>query len=207
VILRNQAGLSKCYDSATEMSNNRARGGVGSITNMKGKDKLSGYDKYLELAESLNMINAKMISPTDIFFDIRAILKCRWGCEDFFQNSIRCGTRNTTYQERVEMVKSYKDILLVHSNDARELSVAVLEIERTAFLDGYYFACAIRTCNLCKVCTSQLGKPCPTPEKVRPCDQSFGIDVYKTARNLGLPCEVLQSKQDVQNRYGFVLID
>lgn len=152
---------------------------------------MAKFEKYAELAKSLNAINAKIISPQDIFFDIRAILKCRWGCEDLFQNSIRCGTRNISYQERVEMVKGYNNILLVHSHDARELSIAVLEIEKTAFLDGYHFAFAIRTCNLCKICTVQQGNPCPTPEKVRPCDQSFGIDVYKTARNLGLPCEVL----------------
>lgn len=164
-------------------------------------------EKYIHLAKELEMVNAMVISPKEIFFDIRAILKCRWGCEDFFQNNIRCHTRDTTYQERVEMVRRYNDILLVHSHDPRELSDVVLEIERRAFLDGYYFAFAIRTCNLCKVCVIQQGKPCPTPDKVRPCDQSFGIDVYKTARNLGLPCEVLQSKNDIQNRYGFVLLD
>jgi len=164
-------------------------------------------EKYTQLAKELKMVNAMIISPQDICFDIRAILKCRWGCEDFFQEDIRCHTRDTTYQERVEMVKRYNHILLVHSHDARELSVAVLEIERTAFLDGYYFAFAIRTCNLCKVCAVQQGNPCPTPEKVRPCDQSFGIDVYETVRNLGLPCEVLQNRNDIQNRYGFVLLD
>ena len=164
-------------------------------------------EKYIHLVKKLKMVNAMVISPKEIFFDIRAILKCRWGCEDFFQNNIRCHTRDTTYQERVEMVRRYNDILLVHSHDPRELSDVVLEIERRAFLDGYYFAFAIRTCNLCKVCVIQQGKPCPTPDKVRPCDQSFGIDVYKTARNLGLPCEVLQSKKDIQNRYGFVLLD
>jgi len=163
-------------------------------------------EKYIHLAKELKMVNAMVISPKEIFFDIRAILKCRWGCEDFFQNNIRCHTRDTTYQERVEMVRRYNDILLVHSHDPRELSSAVLEIERRAFLDGYYLAFAIRTCNLCKVCVVQQGKPCPTPDKVRPCDQSFGIDVYKTARKLGLPCEVLQSKKDIQNRYGFVLL-
>jgi len=163
--------------------------------------------KYTDLAKSFKAVNAKIISPQDIIFDIRAILKCRWGCEDFFQNSIRCGTRNTSYQERIEMVNAYDNVLLVHSYDARELSIAVLEIEKTAFLDGYYFAFAIRTCNLCNICAVQQGDPCPTPEKIRPCDQSFGIDVYKTARNLGLPCKVLQREQDIQNRYGFVLLD
>jgi predicted metal-binding protein len=163
--------------------------------------------KYVNLAKELGMVNAMLISPGDIFFDIRAILKCRWGCEDFFQNSIRCHARNTTYPERVEMVNRYSHILLLHSHDARGLSKAVLEIERTAFLDGYYFAFAIRTCNLCKICPAQQGNSCPTPDKVRPCDQSFGIDVYKTGRNLKLPCEVLQNKNDIQNRYGFVLLD
>ena len=174
---------------------------------MKGIGKLSKFEKYIASAKSLKAVNAKIISPQDISFDIRAILKCRWGCEDYFQNSVRCGIRDTTYKDRVEMVKSYHNILIVHAHDARRLSIAVLEIERTAFHDGYYFAFAIRTCNLCKVCAAQLGKHCPSPEKVRPCDQNFGIDVYKTARNLGLPCEVLQSEQDTPNRYGFVLLD
>jgi predicted metal-binding protein len=164
-------------------------------------------ERYSRLAKELGMVDAMIISPKDICFDIRAILKCRWGCEDFFQKSVRCHTRDTTYPERVEMIKRYNHILLVHSYDAKTLSEAVLEIERAAFLDGNYFAFAIRFCNLCKACSVKEGKLCPTPEKVRPCDQSFGIDVYKTVRNAGLPCEVLQNKRDTQNRFGFVLID
>jgi predicted metal-binding protein len=87
------------------------------------------------------------------------------------------------------------------------VSRAALEIEKTAFFDGYYLAFAIRYCNLCEDCFIDQGKLRPTPEKERPCDQSFGIDVYQTAKNLGLPCRVLQSKDDVQNRYGFVLLE
>ena len=65
----------------------------------------------------------------------------------------------------------------------------------------------VRACHLCEEYAVKQGNPCPTPEKVRPCDSIFGINVYKTVRNLGLPCEVLKTKDDVQNRYGFVLID
>ena len=164
-------------------------------------------EQYIQLAKELGMVDAVLISPQDIAFDIRAILKCRWGCVDFFQQSIKCHTRNTTYQERVEMIKRYNHILLLHTHNAHKLSKAVLEIERTVFLDGYYFAFGIRYCYLCQECAVYQGRPCPTPEKVRPCDQIFGIDVYKTARNLGLPCEVLHNKDDIQNRYGFVLLD
>ena len=158
------------------------------------------------MAKSLKMINAKIIGPDEIIFDIRAILKCRWGCEDFFNQTIKCNARGSSFQERVEMVKAYQTILIVHSHDTRELSQAALEIEKASFLDGHYFSFALRYCKLCKVCAVDQGKPCPTPEKVRPCDQSFGIDVYKTARNQGLPCDVLQNEKDVQNRYGFVLL-
>ncbi len=164
-------------------------------------------EKYIQLAKKLGMLDAVFISPKDICFDIRAILKCRWGCEDFFRQTIRCHTRDTSYQERLDMIKKYNHILLVRSNDERTLSQAILEIERAAFLDGHYFSFGIRTCNLCKTCAVKENKSCPTPEKVRPCDQSFGIDVYKTVRNLRMPCNVLQNKEDVQNRYGFVLID
>ena len=164
-------------------------------------------NKYIELAKELGMANAKLITAKDIFFDIRAILKCRWGCEDFFQNSIKCHCRDTTLQERMDMIKKYTSILLVHAHDEIKLSAAVLELERAAFFDGYYFAFAVRTCHVCAACAVDQGKPCPTPEKVRPCDQSFGIDVYRTVRNLGLPCAVLRDKNTTQNRYGFVLID
>ena len=167
----------------------------------------SNLNKYVQMAFDLKMVNAKLIMSEDIFFDNRAMLKCLWGCEDFFNRTIKCSTRNTTFQERIDMVKAYKNILLVHSNDAVELSNAVIAIEKAAFMDGYYFAFAVRTCNLCKNCALILSKPCPAPEKIRPCDQSFGIDVYKTVRKQGLPCNVLKNNESTQNRYGFVLIE
>ena len=52
---------------------------------------MAKFEKYTDLAKSLKAVNAKIISPQDIIFDIRAILKCRWGCEDFFPNSIDAG--------------------------------------------------------------------------------------------------------------------
>ena len=130
--------------------------------------RMSDFAKYVALAKKLGMTDAKMISPGDIFFDARAILKCRWGCEDFLEHDIRCDTRGTSYRERVDMVKRYKDILIIHCHDPRGLSRTALEIERAAFLDGFYFAFAIRCCHLCEVCAVAQGKTCPSPERVRP---------------------------------------
>jgi predicted metal-binding protein len=164
-------------------------------------------ERYIQMAKDLKMTNALAITPDDIVFDIRAILKCCWGCEELSEKNIRCQTRNTSYDERLAMIKKYKNILLVHAHDAHELSKVLLAIEIAAFHDGYYFAFALRFCHLCKKCLVAEGKDCPNPSKVRPCEGAFGIDVYKTAHNLGLPCRPLQNKNDEQNRYGFVLID
>lgn len=163
-------------------------------------------EKYVRLAKELGMVNAVLVSSDDIFLDLRAVLKCRWGCEYYSEDSIKCGSRNTTFEERSQMVRNYGRILVLHSHDAAALSRAVLAIERAAFLDGNYFAFAIRACNLCGTCAVKDGGTCVSPEKVRPCDQAFGIDVYRTVNVLGLPCEVLQSREAVQNRYGFVLL-
>lgn len=172
------------------------------------KEKGEIMEKYIAMAKALEMTHAQLISPIDIHFDIRTMLKCRWGCDDsFYQGNIKCYDRRTTYQERVDMIKSYEHILLMHSEDPQKLSAAALEIERAAFLDGYYFASVIRCCNLCKKCSVLNGGTCPTPKKIRPCDSLFGIDMFKTARGLGLPIEVLKDNDESQNRYGFVLID
>lgn len=164
-------------------------------------------EKYMQLAKELHMEHAAVVSPDKIHFDIRAILKCLWGCDDFNKETPRCSNRGLSFRERVEIVQKYRHILVVHAHDGGKLSRAVLEIERQAFLDGYYFAFAVRACNLCVACRIKTGEPCLFPEKVRPCDQMFGIDVYKTVRSLGMPCEVLANSEDVQNRYGFVLLD
>ena len=168
---------------------------------------MASVEKYIDLARNLGMAHAIAIGPEQIFFDIRALLKCRWGCEYGTGENIKCHAMDTSFPERVEMVRAYNCIVMVHSHDATAISKAVLDIERRAFLDGCYFAFAIRACHLCETCSVEQGAPCPTPNRIRPCDSNFGIDTYRTARSLDLPCEVLQNKDDMQNRYGFVLID
>lgn len=164
-------------------------------------------DRYISQGKQMGLSNVALLGPEQVFFDPRAVLKCRWGCEDYFNRSIKCGPRGLSQDECIEMVRRYQNILLLHGHDAHLLSKAVLAVERAAFLDGHYFAFGIRYCKICKVCAVDQGQPCPQPDKVRPCDQAMGIDVYRTAREKGLPCQVLQSKDEVQNRYGFVLID
>ena len=164
--------------------------------------------KYVEMAKESGAVNARIISSAEIYFDRRAILKCLWGCEFHLQNeAMKCGARGLNFEECRKSVNAYHNILLVHNHDATALSKLVLKIERQAFLDGYYFAFAVRACHICRNCKAIDQEPCAVPEKIRPCDTAFGIDVYKTVRKLGLPCDPLQSKEETQNRYGFVLME
>ena len=166
--------------------------------------------KYIDLAKELGMADAMLISPNEIVFDIRALLKCRWGCTLAANNgrqSVRCNTGGVSLSERQDMVKAYKNILLLHCNDKMSLSRALLDVERAAFYDGYYLAFALKGCNLCKDCGAAKGEQCPTPKLARPCEEVFGVDVFATARGLGFPIEVVQKKGDLENRYGFVLIN
>ncbi len=165
-------------------------------------------EKYRDLALKLGAVHAKLISSKQIHFDKRALLKCRWGCEfDGRCESIRCGSRGIGFDDAVEIIRAYKHVLLLHHHETRILSHMVLKLESQAFVDGYYWAFGMRTCDYCKKCYADTERGCLHPEKVRPCEQAYGIDVYKTVRELGLPCEPLKHKDDKQNRYGFVLLD
>ncbi|MBU2551062.1 MAG: DUF2284 domain-containing protein [Proteobacteria bacterium] len=164
-------------------------------------------ERYIDLALSLGLSQARLITPGNICFDVRAWLKCRWGCDWAGGDNMRCDERGTTLDERMDMIRRYERILVVRGREAGQVSRAVLEIERAAFLDGRYFAFGLRACNLCPSCQVLQGRACLFPNKVRPCDQLFGIDVYRTVRGLGMPCEVLHDPNETQNRYGFVLIE
>ncbi len=164
-------------------------------------------EKYQALGLEMGLRHVKLLGPEQVFFDPRALLKCRWGCEDYFKPTLKCGARGLSQAECREMVRSYCRILLLHGHDAHLVSKAVLALGRAAFLDGHYFAFGVRYCRLCPSCAVDQGKECIQPDKVRPCDQALGIDMYRTAREAGPPCQVLQHKDDQQNRYGLVLID
>lgn len=161
-------------------------------------------EKYIQMAKDMNMLHAVIISPDQIHFDIRGMLKCRWGCLNY--QSQKCSIRDTTLKERWDMISAYEHILLVHSHEARAVTQTILAIERQAFLDGYYWAFALACCNYCKECLVKKEQTCPFPDLIRPCDQSFGLDMYKTIRGLGLPIHVLQNQDEAPDRYGFVLI-
>lgn len=168
----------------------------------------NGHQKYIDLAFKLKAENALIVPAEQIYMDPRTVLKCRWGCDLLTgQENIRCGMRQTTFAQREAALARYKHALILHGRNVQRLTVIGLAVERAAFIDGNYWATLIQCCNLCSDCQVKLGLDCRHPTKIRPCEARFGIDVYKTAREAGLPIEPLKNRDETPNRYAFVLLD
>jgi predicted metal-binding protein len=92
-------------------------------------------EKYIKVAKKKEAETAVMISPDEIVFDRRAILKCRWGCEDQHEpNRIKCGSRGLTFEAAQATIREYDKILMIHHHDPVKLSRIAREIERAAFI-------------------------------------------------------------------------
>lgn len=106
------------------------------------------------------------------------------------------------------MLREYKTALLIHTDGYVGVKALVVDPERQAFLDGYYkaFAMGAGPCNLCETCSLE-DEEYHQPEKARPAMEACGIDVYQTARNHGLPIEVVADGTCAQNYYGIVLLE
>ena len=81
------------------------------------------------------------------------------------------------------------------------------ELEREAFLSGFYkaFALGAGPCYLCEDC--ELEEGCIHPHRARPAMEACGIDVYKTVREADFPIEVVKNRDCSQNYYGLLLLE
>jgi len=160
-------------------------------------------DKYVKAALDMGATNARAISSRDLVFDPRTFLKCM-GCASF--GAWRCPPNHPTHAEARVMLEKYTNVLLIHAHDKKALSKMAREIERQAFLDGNYFAFALAACYHCEKCKRPEEGPCVNPDGRRPHSYSLGIDIFRTVTAQGLPIRVLQSQEEEQNWYAFVLI-
>ena len=81
------------------------------------------------------------------------------------------------------------------------------DLERFAFLKGYYKAFAFHSgpCDLCAECDVEA--PCCHPTEARPSMEACGIDVFATARAAGLPIDVVSGKEQQPDFYALLLLE
>ncbi len=163
--------------------------------------------KYAKLALEARAVDAKLIATDSVVTAQWVRLKCQFGCGGFGQ-SLTCPPFSPTPEKTVLLLREYRTALLVHSDGLAEVTAIVADLERRAFLDGYYkaFALGAGPCESCRTCPPQKGG-CRHPDEARPAMEACGIDVYQTARNNGLPIEVVTGASCKQNYYGLLLLE
>ncbi len=165
-------------------------------------------EKYIQLAEEMGAADCVDFNIEDIEFDPRTILKCMYGCSDWGKGNT-CPSRdnNLSIKEYKQTFEKYSYGVIIHCHDKYSSQKILLEIERRAFLDGYYFAFSLSDCGLCKECAGCEGEDCRFPKQARPAFHSVGIDVFKTVRKFNLPIATLKDENDEQNWYSAVFIE
>jgi len=160
-------------------------------------------DKYIKMALDLGADHAIAVTPDDIVFDGRTLLKCMFGCGDW-GHGCTCPSRVGALKpwEYEPLLRKYKTVLLIHSHQKKIAQAASFAVEREAFLNGDSLAFSMSDCAICSTCAGKDGgKPCRDVRRARPALHSVGIDVFATVKKLGLPLEPLRDEGEEENWY------
>jgi len=166
-------------------------------------------EKYIKIALDLGANNAVLVTPDDIVFDGRTILKCMFGCADW-SKGCTCPSRPGSLMpwQYEPLLRKYSTVLIVHSTDKRIAQKASFAIESAAFLDGDVMPFSMSDCALCGTkCAGREDKPCRDVKKARPSFHSVGIDVFATVKKLALPLVPLREEGEVENWYAAVWLN
>jgi predicted metal-binding protein len=151
--------------------------------------------------------DAKLIPANTIVTGEWVRFKCQYGCGGYGR-CLTCPPYSPTPEETAKILSEYEKAVLVRTDGHTSVRSIVIELEREAFLDGYYKALAMGAgpCDLCKACPAEE-EDCPHRDRARPSMEACGIDVFQTARSNGLPIQVVKDYDCPQNYYGIVLLE
>jgi predicted metal-binding protein len=171
------------------------------------KNSLPKPSFFISKACELGAVEAKVISPKDIFTAEWVRRKCQYGCDGYGEH-LTCPPYSPTPQETRKLLDEYTTALLIHfPEEGIEVLSTICTLEREAFLSGYYkaFGMSAGPCYLCDTCN--VMKPCRHTDQARPSMEACGIDVYKTVRTAGFPIEVVRDHSCPENYYGLLLLE
>jgi predicted metal-binding protein len=159
-----------------------------------------------ELIKARGAAGVRRIDPRDVPTAEWVAMKCRFGCGGYGA-CLTCPPRSPTPEQTRRMLDEYTVGFLIHWGPKSGGRRVLADIERGAFLQGYYkaFAMASGPCNLCREC--DVDDACRHPEQARPAMEACGIDVFQTARDAGFPIEVVRTHEDVPNFFSLLLVE
>jgi len=176
---------------------------------------MSRLEKYVKKAISLGVSEAKLIDVKNVVVGDWVRLKCQYGCGGYGQ-CLTCPPYSPPLEFTRKLLAEYKTGLLLQIKNISwkeedkiflRFKNIVADLERKIFLDGYHkaFGMTAGPCPFCRTCdTSQ---PCKHSRRARPAMEACGIDVYQTARNVGMTLEVVKSRESLCSYLSLILIE
>lgn len=166
---------------------------------------MDSYDRLLMLAHELGADSAKVIDPATVVTAPWPAIKCQFGCQKYGTCAI-CPPRTPKYTETREILNCYHKAILFRCHHEEEPSPIAAELERQAFLSGFYKALGFGggPCHVCKKCNPDK---CNFPAKSAPSMESCGVDVFATVRANGYEINTIREKDEPQNYFGLLLLE
>jgi predicted metal-binding protein len=179
---------------------------------MAGKKIVTELEKMAKESGASAFVPVK---PSQVVTAHWVRLRCQFGCKNY-GTRLTCPPYSPTPEETRQVLDEYKTAYLIRydgfagldSYPPKSLTAAmdkltmhvcdaIFDMERHAFLAGYYkaFSYGAHRCRRCEVCALAEGKTkCKFPVEARPSLESAGIDVFATAKNAGIPTVVIKDK-------------
>jgi predicted metal-binding protein len=163
-------------------------------------------EKYLTMAREAGAREAKVVPASEVYCGEWVRLKCWYGCSGYGR-CLTCPPHSPTPELTRRVIGEYTRAILIHGTGNADVSEIAADLEREAFLDGFYRAFSFHSgpCRFCVACDPS--RPCRNPSRARPAMEAAGIDVFATARAAGMPIEVVRDETCEQNYYSLVLLD
>ncbi|OUJ19502.1 putative metal-binding protein [Methanonatronarchaeum thermophilum] len=162
-------------------------------------------------------------------------MRCRFGCSSYGR-FFSCPPFTPSVEETRALVGEYDWAVMLFFRDLdpgvetsseghyfqeqiKGVHEKMLEVERQAFLNGFYKAFAFwgLPCGFCNECTVNNNSGddnvgcskdvCRHPGKVRPTIEGCGIDAFQTAERIGIDLEILLDPSDKTTIYSILLLD
>lgn len=169
------------------------------------------FGAYADMALDKGLDHALIIETSTVYTAPWVRLKCQFGCAGYGER-LCCPPHSPTPEQTRAVLDSYEWALLLHRHwrkgykAVEDLSDLAVDLERTIFLDGFYktFSMGSGPCTRCATCDTS--GTCVHPDKTRPSMEACGIDVFATAREHGLPIQVVRNHQQERDIFGLVLL-
>ncbi len=164
------------------------------------------YEALIDKAIKLGATDARLIKTSQVVFDPRSFLKCRFGCNRWGKNWTCPPCLEITPEQFMEAFSRYRVGLVIKTADPAVGQEVTLAMEKEAMMVyGCMYAFALVLCVQCDECA--YPDPCLYPHLARPSMDAYGIDIGKTVAALDFEVHFDADGKLLPAWYSMVLLD